>query len=250
MSGPAAGPRVIMVVPVYNEAGRFDAEPWLAWLERDVGWHCHFVDDGSRDGTPALLEAIRSRRPDQVKVLTLPVNRGKAEAVRAGMQRALAETAQYAGFIDADLSAPLTEVAVLAAALDAYPAAWAAFGSRIKLLGRRVERHSARHYLGRVFATGASLALGIPVYDSQCGLKLFRATPEVRDAFAAPFRSRWVFDVELLDRLATAAGADLDRRIHEVPLRVWADPGGSKLRLGDFLRVPFQLLMVRWRRSR
>ncbi len=120
----------------------------------------------------------------------------------------------------------------------------------MKLLGRHVERYATRHYLGRIFATGASLALGIPVYDSQCGLKLFRATPEVRDAFATPFQSRWLFDVELLDRLATAAGADLQRRIHEVPLRNWADPGGSKLRLHDFLLVPFQLAMVRWRRSR
>ena len=166
------------------------------------------------------------------------------------MLHALADTAQYAGFIDADLSAPLTEVATLRDELDAYPEVWAAFGSRVKLLGRRVERYATRHYLGRVFATGASLALGLPVYDSQCGLKLFRPTAEVGDAFTTPFRSRWLFDVELLDRLATAAGADLHRRIHEVPLRAWADPGGSKLRLRDFLRVPFQLAMVRWRRSR
>ena len=241
---------MIMVVPAYNEAGRFDPEPWLAFLESDPGCHLYFVDDGSTDNTPALLEGVRSRHPDRIRIWPLPVNGGKAEAVRAGMLHALGHTAQYAGFIDADLSAPLAEIATLRAELDAYPDAWAAFGSRVKLLGRRVERYATRHYLGRVFATGASLALGLPVYDSQCGLKLFRTTPEVRDAFATPFRSRWVFDIELLDRLATTAGADLHRRIHEVPLRVWADPGGSKLRLGDFLRVPFQLAMVRWRRVR
>lgn len=250
MNGEPAPPVTIMVVPTYNEAGRFNPEPWLAHLDADPGCRFDFVDDGSTDSTPALLEAMRARHPERIRVSSLPVNGGKAAAVRAGMLRALDDTTRYAGFIDADLSAPLAEIATLRAELDAYPAAWAAFGSRVKLLGRQVERYAARHYLGRVFATGASLALGLPVYDSQCGLKLFRATPEVREAFATPFRSRWVFDVELLDRLATAAGTSLHQRIHEVPLRVWADPGGSKLRLHDFLRVPFQLAMVRWRRSR
>lgn len=250
MSDDGSRPEVILVVPVYNEAGRFDPAPWHAFLDADPGCHLYFVNDGSSDSTPALLEAARLRHPGRVRIWPLAVNVGKAEAVRTGMLHALANTTQYAGFIDADLSAPLAEVATLRAELEAYPDAWAAFGSRVKLLGRQVERYATRHYLGRIFATGASMALGLPVYDSQCGLKLFRAPPEVREAFAAPFRSRWLFDVELLDRLATAAGADLHRRIHEVPLRSWADPGGSKLRLRDFLRVPFQLAVVRWRRSR
>lgn len=243
-------PDVIMVVPAYNEAVRFTPEPWLAYLDGNPDSQLYFVDDGSTDNTPALLEALRSRQPARVRITRLDRNSGKAEAVRAGVTEAFADTAKYAGFIDADLSAPLSEVALLRAELDEFPESWAALGSRVKLLGRHVERFAARHYLGRVFATGASLALGIPVYDSQCGLKLFRATPDVRNAFAIPFRSRWVFDVELLDRLATSAGAELHQRIHEVPLRAWADPGGSKLRLHDFLRVPFQLAMIRWRRTR
>ncbi len=243
-------PAVIMVVPTYNEGSRFDPAPWLAFLDTDPDAHLYFVNDGSADNTAALLDAVRARHPDRVRIWPLAANVGKAEAVRTGMLHALADTGRYAGFIDADLSAPLTEVATLRAELDEFPDAWAALGSRVKLLGRHVERYATRHYLGRIFATGASLALGIPVYDSQCGMKLFRATAEVRGAFAAPFHSRWLFDVELLDRLATAAGADLHRRIHEVPLRNWADPGGSKLRLIDFLLVPFQLAMVRWRRSR
>jgi dolichyl-phosphate beta-glucosyltransferase len=246
----AARPDLIMVVPAYNEAGRLDPAPWLAFLDAHPGCHFYFVNDGSTDATAQLLETMQSRHPDQIRVVSQAVNGGKAEAVRVGMLQALAHTAQYAGFIDADLSSPLTEIGTLRRELDEFPDLWAAFGSRIKLLGRHVERYATRHYLGRVFATGASLALSLPVYDSQCGLKLFRDTPDVRAAFAAPFRSRWLFDVELLDRLATAAGAKLHQRIHEVPLRAWADPGGSKLGLTDFLRVPFQLLMIRWRRSR
>src|ERR1041384_6274866 len=70
-------------------------------------------------------------------------------------------------------------------------------------LGRRGPPR--RHYLGRIFATAVSLALHSPVYDTQCGAKLFRPGAPLRDALSAPFRSRWIFDVELLARL--------DRRI-------------------------------------
>jgi dolichyl-phosphate beta-glucosyltransferase len=236
---------LVLVVPVYNEAARLDPAPWLEFLAADRARALRFVDDGSQDGTAAVLEALRARVPDQVSLHRLPENRGKAEAVRVGMTRALAETPRYAGFIDADLSAPLSEVALVRAELDDHPEAWAAFGSRVKLLGRQIVRSERRHYLGRVFATCASIALALPVYDTQCGLKLFRDTTTVRDAFATPFRSRWIFDVELLARLAESAGADVEARIREVPLEHWEERGSSRLHLKDFLSAPFELARIR-----
>jgi hypothetical protein len=88
------------------------------------------------------------------------------------------------------------------------------------------------------------------VYDTQCGLKLFRKTPEVIAAFAEPFRSRWIFDVELLGRLADAAGAEGETRVREVPLERWEERGESRLRLADFIRAPLELLSIWWRRER
>ena len=43
---------------------------------------------------------------------------------------------------------------------------------------------------GRIFATCASLVLNLPVYDTQCGAKLFRVTPEIQKLFGEPFSSR------------------------------------------------------------
>jgi hypothetical protein len=120
-------------------------------------------------------------------------------------------------------------------------------GSRVQLLGRAIERKHVRHYLGRVFATCASLSLGLPVYDTQCGAKLFRHTEALARALEQPFTSRWVFDVELLARLVRPgpgiAGITEDR-IREEPLLSWTDVPGSKLRPAAALRSGLELLRI------
>ena len=241
---------LILVVPVYNEARRLVADPWLQFLAADRSRALLFVDDGSTDNTVELVEQLRTHAPTQVTVLRLERNGGKAEAVRRGMEQALALTGRYAGFIDADLAAPLSEVELLHDALEQRRDLWAAIGSRAMLLGRQIIRSERRHYLGRVFATFASMALRLPVYDTQCGLKLFRDTPEVRGAFAKRFQSKWIFDVELIGRLADAAGDAATSRLREVPLEHWQERGGSRLGVFDFLRAPLELLPLRRRAPR
>jgi hypothetical protein len=102
----------------------------------------------------------------------------------------------------------------------------------VALLGHRIRRSATRHYLGRVYATASSLILGLQVYDTQCGAKVFRATPALRAALQDPFRSRWAFDVELLARLTRGTGTVppvAAEALLEVPLEQWADVGGSKM---------------------
>lgn len=242
--------RIGLVVPCYNEERRLDI---AAFRRATVPHHALefvFVDDGSRDGTRAVIEAFRRERPDDVRLVAYDHNAGKAEAVRRGVLDALTRRPFAVGFWDADLSTPWSELPAFVELVESQPEVDVVLGSRVKLIGRRIERRAVRHYLGRLFATAASLALDLPVYDTQCGAKLFRATPLLDRVFEAPFTARWVFDVEILARfmaLDPRGRAHAERSIHELPLRSWKDVAGSKLKTTDFARAALDLARIRRR---
>jgi dolichyl-phosphate beta-glucosyltransferase len=236
-----------MVVPCYNESQRLPAAAFENFLDAgETSAFFIFVDDGSRDQTLALLERIRKGREDRVAVLPLTPNRGKAEAVRTGMNYALERDFPYAGFWDADLATPLTAIGTFVNLLDCHPDLDMAFGARVKLLGRHVDRRPRRHYTGRVFATAVSLVLRLPIYDTQCGAKLFRCTPLMRSLFGEPFLSRWIFDVEIIARyiLLQESPQEAGKRIYEFPLDTWTDVRGSKLKPSDFVRAAYDLFRI------
>src|SRR5262249_318687 len=151
--------------------------------------------DGSTDGTRELLDDLCCSNPGRFATCSLPENVGKAEAVRQGLLRAFEADPDYVGYWDADLSTPLDAILAFCSILDSRRDIAVVFGARVSLLGRSVKRDLLRHYLGRVFATAASLALGIGFYDTQCGAKVFRATHEIMSLFRSPFSTRWIFDV-------------------------------------------------------
>lgn len=241
--------RVTLVVPCYNEARRLDVAAFERWAAARDGRSILFVDDGSTDGTRAVLAALAARLPGAVAVHAMPRNAGKAEAVRVGMLRALEGAPDAVGFWDADLATPLAECERLAAVLEARSEVDMVFGSRVQLMGRHIRRRALRHYAGRVFATAASLTLALPVYDTQCGAKLFRAGPGLEAMLREPFRTRWVFDVELVARAGMHAGAydpaRLAARLYELPLDRWEDVAGSKVRPWDFVRALGDLARIR-----
>jgi glycosyltransferase involved in cell wall biosynthesis len=238
-----------IVVPCFDEAPRFDAGAFAQLA--DVVDGVLLVDDGSTDSTPALLDSLAGSAPaGTIEVIRLSRNRGKAEAVRAGMQAAVAGGASIVGYFDADFATPVTELERLLAVITKDPQLEVVLASRVALMGHSIERKAMRHYLGRLYATAASLALGVVVYDTQCGAKLFRVNDTLRAAIADPFPDRWAFDVELLARLLHPAPgvAPIDAdRIVEVPLNAWRDVGGSKLHMLPAARSLIALAGVRRR---
>jgi hypothetical protein len=177
-------------------------------------------------------------------VLGLDTNQGKAEAVRRGVLEAFTDSsAALVGYWDADLATPLGAIATFSAILD-EPRIQMVMGSRVKLMGRHIERDLTRHYLGRGFATLIAFALDLPVYDTQCGAKLFRANPLFARVFARRFRSRWTFDVEILARLLEeerSGAIQVAEQCVECPLEAWRDQPGSKLKLAHAPRILLEI---------
>jgi dolichyl-phosphate beta-glucosyltransferase len=248
--------KCIIVVPCYNERERLDTMAFRAFAARNPAVSFLFVNDGSTDGTHELIDLLSREDGDHFQALHLERNAGKAEAVRQGVRHALRLEPSYVGYWDADLATPLEAIPEFVTHLDTHPGVEVLLGARVRLLGRQVERRPARHYLGRVFATVASAVLGLNVYDTQCGAKLFRVSRTTERLFEQPFASRWIFDVEILARyLHLHSAADprmVGEMIHEFPLRCWKDIAGSKVRLGDFVKAFFELWAIHraWLRKR
>jgi dolichyl-phosphate beta-glucosyltransferase len=235
-------PRTCLIVPCFNEAGRFDAAAFNRYLEAESSVHFVLVNDGSTDETLSVLSGVARAHPARVRVLDVQPNSGKAEAVRRGMLLAMQEDEfEYVGFWDADLATPLNAISEFVNVLNRLPHVEIVLGTRVALLGRRIDRVAARHYSGRVFATAASIVLGLPVYDTQCGAKLFRVNDVTRSLFGEKFGSRWIFDVEVIARYLRATRPDNapsgQLGVYELPLDRWTDIGESKVTTRDFVRA-------------
>ncbi|MFK8003096.1 MAG: glycosyltransferase [Polyangiales bacterium] len=249
--------QVALIVPCYNEEKRLDQAAFLSALSAQENLRIRFVNDGSRDGTLDVLRELQNVAPPfRVEVLDLPQNVGKAEAVRQGLLHefdSVSPKAEFLGYWDADLATPLEELPTFVSILDERPHTDLVIGSRIRLLGRHIERKFYRHAYGRVFATVVSEMLQLPVCDTQCGAKLLRSNAAMRAALSEPFMSRWVFDVEMLARLIIAwndEGLDAKEKIVEQPLMRWTDIPGSKIGISDAVRAIYEVGRIEKRYGR
>jgi dolichyl-phosphate beta-glucosyltransferase len=232
-----------IVIPCYNEEARLPQEEFLRFARHHQDLRFLFVNDGSSDGTLEVLGALAARDPDAFEVMSLTRNRGKAEAVRHGVLAANRSGAEFVGYWDADLATPLGEILRFRRCLQRRSWVSMVTGCRIALAGRGVRRSRARHYAGRVVATLATLAVGMPYYDTQCGAKLLRAGDWVEAAFGDPFVTRWVFDVELIARIRRLGRAE---GLYELPVLAWKDVPGSKVSAIDGIRAFKDLARIRW----
>ncbi|MEE4313231.1 MAG: glycosyltransferase [Desulfofustis sp.] len=235
---------ILIVVPCYNEEQRLHPDVFRSYLAENSETLFLFVDDGSTDRTLEKLQSIESGAGNRVFILTMPHNHGKAEAIRQGVLQGLRHPVEQLGFWDADLATPLPAIAGLTGVMAADPAVKMVCGARVQRLGAAIHRHWYRHYPGRIIATSISALLGLPVYDSQCGAKVF-ARDLAEQIFAESFLSRWLFDVELFARTIGLVGRHQAARIiYEYPLTHWTDIGTSKISPAYLPKIPFELWRI------
>jgi len=233
-------PVLSIIIPVFNEETKIDAdlEAALDYFDRQpYNFELIVVDDGSRDRTPALLDAWLERKGPRLRAICYRPNRGKGHAVRTGM---LAAAGQVRMFADAGLCVPFSDTAAGLAAIER--GCDLAIGSR-KLAGSRVVRPQAayRRWGSSLFGALARGLMGLQgISDTQCGFKLYTA----RAAETLFGRSRidgFMFDAETL-----IAARRLGMKIAEFPVHWRADPDSRYRPLAGSLRNLIELARIRF----
>ena len=206
-----------IVIPAFNEKDRIvpTIGAFAAHLSgHDLAWELIIADDGSTDHTKALVELLDHAN---IRVLDAPGNLGKGAAVRRGVRAA---RGKHVLFADADCSTPAEELDRLW--MEVRAGADVAIGSRAAGGAQVANRSPLRRTLTAGLRLLVKAGLRVPVQDTQCGFKLFKA-----DAAQRLFQDQTVdgfsFDLEILF-LARRYGMT----IAEVPVS-WFDAPGSKV---------------------
>ena len=236
--------KVVIIIPCYNEADRLDTNKFIDYLSKNTHLHFIFIDDGSTDNTNLIIKQIILKFNSLASLLINETNKGKAESVRLGVIESYKMNPDFIGFLDADLAAPIGEIDNLLKIIKKDKTKEVVFASRIQLIGSEIKRNYFRHFFGRVFATVVSNILNLPVYDTQCGAKIF-SRKICDDIFYEQFISPWLFDVELFARLLNVYGMERTIQMsYEHPVSKWVDIDGSKVKSIYFLKAPFELLKI------
>lgn len=276
-----------IVIPAYNEEVRLPAtlEETMAYLQRrrdQAGPHFTYevivVDDGSKDGTTEeAFKFVKKHGVDAVRVLSLPGNKGKGYAVKAGI---MCTRGKEVLFMDADGATGVSEIEKLEKSMQTLlqkesnesrdvqttPPSWERKGNPymvggqkpmtavpmsaeeepVFILGSRAhlqnqamaKRTAVRNFLMHGFHALVTLVVGNTVRDTQCGFKLM--TRKAAQMIVPQQRlQRWAFDVELIKIAQT-----LHVPMHEVQV-VWTEIPGSKVRLSSIAHIAFELAMIK-----
>lgn len=234
-----------IIIPCYNEEKRLNQEAFISFIKEHEDYHLCFVNDGSKDNTLKVLHAMKNQAPNQISVVDVKKNSGKATAVRAGVRFLYSmESIKYIGFIDADLSTDFKDFKDLVKTLKSEDKLSVVFGSRNKGKNVGIERDFFRNMFSKCIKQFILMILGLPIRDTQCGAKVFKRNI-IPIVYGRAFVSRWLFDVEIFLRLKMHLGkTNVMSHIFEQPLMRWVHVDDSKLGMKDALEIPARLAHI------
>lgn len=224
-------PRVVVMVPTYEERGNVAALADGLLGLGVPGLEVLIVDDESPDGTADLVAELARTRPG-LSLLRRRPPAGRGLAGRDGYLAALARGAELIVEMDGDLSHPPAAVPLLLAAMKDCDMA---VGSRLAPGGSDVERAWYRRGFTLLANAYARALLGVAVADANSGFRCFtRAALEA----LSPATLRSTGPEIVQETLLRAARAGL--RVREVPY------GFAERRAGRSKLGPLRLLASAW----
>jgi SAM-dependent methyltransferase len=223
-----------VVVPVYNEE-EFVAPSiervLKAPLPDGLSLEIILVDDGSKDGSPQVLEELAARYPE-VQVVRHAVNRGKGAAIRTAIEKARGE---FLVIHDADLEYDPNDFMKLLQPL-VQGQADVVFGSRFQSAGPRRVLYFWHSLANRSLTAICNMAADLNLTDMETCYKAFR-TSLIQ---SIPLRSeRFGIEPEI-----TIKVAQRHARIYEVPISYYGRTyeEGKKIGLKDAIQALFIIL--------
>jgi glycosyltransferase involved in cell wall biosynthesis len=213
-SSPARAPELSFFFPAHNEEANLEAlvEEALAALPGlATKFEIIAVDDGSKDRTPAIADALAARHADVFRVVHHPVNLGYGAALRSGFRAARYD---LIAFIDGDRQFKVVDVGRLIERISATDSPDVVVGYRLKRADPPI-----RLWYARIYRLSNRIFFGVRVRDIDCACKLFKreALEPVRVQSGGAF-----FTAELLIKLRFEG-----RRIGQVGVPHYARTAGS-----------------------
>lgn len=201
---------------------------------KDTDYEIICVVDGELDGTAAAACKIRSKK---LRVYSYKENQGKGHAVRFGMKKAKGD---IISFLDAGMDISPKSLMMLIAHMDWYGADIIVGSKRHPV--SRVNYPLRRKIYSIGYHTGVKLLFGLPLKDTQSGIKIFRRQV-VKKILPKLSVKRYAMDIEML-AVARHFGF---KRIYEAPIEVHFDQNTSAIKWPTVLRMAWDTLAVFYR---
>lgn len=205
-----------VVLPCYNEESNIEhtVRDVAGWMDRcRIEGEVIVVDDGSRDGSLALLERMRAGLP-RLRVVRHDANKGYGAAVRTGCD---ASAADAIAFMDSDGQFHAEDIGRLLPSLDKVPLVAGVRVRRADPLNRKLNAW--------LYGMLVRIVLRVKVRDLNCGLKVYRRSlwQRIRPVFA----SGALFNAELFLNLRQTGEAFAEVPVPHYPRRAGMQTGAN-----------------------
>ncbi|PZR59037.1 MAG: UDP-glucose:dolichyl-phosphate glucosyltransferase [Candidatus Meridianibacter frigidus] len=242
VNGKGAAPanlKISVVMPAYNEAEHIVSnllETVDTLVSAEYDFEVIVVDDGSHDHTYLEAAKLLVSHPARVRVLRCDQNHGKGNALICGAQVA---TGDYIAFLDSDMDLHPIQLPVLLETMTLAKAD-VVIGSKWHPLSQ-VNYPRERRLYSAVYYLMIRALFGLPVRDTQTGLKVFRAEV-LRRVLPRILVKRFAFDIELLANIHR-----LGYKIVDAPVTLEFRRKFGRVRWGDIRNIVLDTLAIFYR---